>query len=75
MKENGMLLVIYAMLAFITTAGIMMGNIISWNGLMCWTLTFCVWFLMFIGAWNFPRKQDSVQQYDPEWEREVRSGR
>jgi len=56
MKQNGMLLVVYAMLAFIMTAGIMMGDIISWDGLMCWTLSFCVWFLLFIPAWEFPKR-------------------
>jgi len=56
MKQNGMLLVVYAMLAFIMTAGIMMGDIISWEGLMCWSLSFSFWFLMLIGAWSFKDK-------------------
>jgi len=56
MKTNGMLLVIYAMLAFIVTAGIMMEHTFTFNGLFCWTLTFCFWFLMFIGAWEFPKR-------------------
>ena len=78
MKTNGMLLVIYAMLAFITTAGVMMGDTFTWDGLFCWTLTFCFWFLMLIGAWEFPKKtkpQDPYPMYDPEWENDVRRGR
>ena len=78
MKENSMLLVIYAMLSFILTAGIMMGDIISWEGLMCFSLTFSFWFLMLIGAWTMPKKkkpQDPYPQYDPEWENDVRRGR
>ena len=77
MKDNAMLLVVYAMLAFITTAGIMMGDLFSWEGLMCFTLTFCFWFLMLLGAWTMgkPKKQDPHQVYDPEWENDVRRGR
>lgn len=56
MKTNGYLLVIYAMLAFVTTAGVMMGDTFTWDGLFCWTLTFCFWFLMLIGAWEFPKR-------------------
>lgn len=77
MKQNGMLLVVYAMLAFITTAGIMMEDIISWEGLMCFSLTFSFWFLMLIGAWTMKeeKKQDKYPVYDEEWENDVRRGR
>ena len=54
-----MLLVIEAMLALIVTAGIMMGDIYSWNTLMCWTLTFCVFFCLFAPAWQFKKEKDS----------------
>jgi hypothetical protein len=75
MKRNGMLLVVYSMLALMVTAGVMQGDMLSWNGLMCWVLSFSFWFLMLLPAWEFPKKQDPYQQYDPEWEREVRDGR
>jgi hypothetical protein len=71
MKTNGMLLVVYAMLSFILTAGIMMGDIISWNGLICFALSFSFWFLMLLGAWELPKKQDTHKKSndsDPIWD-------
>ena len=54
-----------------------MGDIISWEGLMCFSISFCFWFLMLIGAWTMTeeKKQDPYPIYDEEWENDVRRGR
>jgi hypothetical protein len=56
MKTNGYLLVIYSMLALLITAGVMQGDMISWDGLICWTLSFCFWFLMLLPAWTIKER-------------------
>jgi len=59
MKTNVYILIIEAMLAFIITAGVTLGDMFNLQGLLCWVLSFCFWFLILLPMWGFKKKNIS----------------